>query len=95
MRLDGDIDATLSRPAIANGAGAVASLVHIAPGCEQRVDAVRAALDGLPAESGVSAWNGMLVVRLLAAGAAPLRDSVVAALAILRDGRAPPRVWLC
>ena len=46
VRLDGDIDALLRRPAVANGAGAVATLVHVAPEAEQRVDAVRAALDG-------------------------------------------------
>jgi urease accessory protein len=95
VRLDGEIDALLRRPAIANGAGAVASLVHVAPDCERLVDAVRAALDGVPAESGVSAWNGMLVARLLASGAAPLREAVIAALGALRQGRALPRVWLC
>ncbi len=46
VRLDGDIDALLRRPAVANGAGAMASLVHVAPEAERRVDAVRAALDG-------------------------------------------------
>jgi urease accessory protein len=95
VRLDGDIDALLRRPAIANGAGAVASLVHVAPEAERLVDAVRAALDGLPAESGVSAWNGMLVARLLTSGAAPLRACVIAALGALREGRMLPRVWLC
>lgn len=94
-RLDGDIDAMLRRPAVANGAGAVASLVHVAPDAERRVDAVRAALDGLPAEGGVSAWDGMLVARLLASGAMPLRQAVTAALGALRGGRALPRVWLC
>jgi urease accessory protein len=95
VRLDGDIDALLSRPAVANGAGAMASLVHVAPEAEQRVDAVRAALDGMPAESGVSGWHGMLVARMLASGAAPLRKAVTAALGVLRQGRPLPRVWLC
>ncbi len=95
VRMDGEIDALLRRPAVANGARAVASLVHVAPEAERRVDAVRAALDGLPAESGVSAWDGMLVARLLAAGAAPLRQAVTAALGALRGERPLPRVWLC
>ena len=95
VRMDGEIDALLRRPAVANGAGAVASLLHVAPEAERRVDAVRAALEGLPAESGVSGWDGMLVARLLAAGAAPLRQAVTAALGALRGGRTPPRVWLC
>ena len=75
--------------------GRSASLVHVAPEAERRVDAVRAALDGVPAESGVSGWDGMLVARLLAAGAAPLRKAVMAALGALRQGRPLPRVWLC
>jgi urease accessory protein len=95
VRMDGDIDALLRRPAVVNGASATASLVHVAPGAERLVDAVRAALDGLPAESGVSGWDGMLVARLLTAGAAPLRQAVTAALGALRQGRPLPRVWLC
>lgn len=95
VRMDGDIDARLRRPAVANGALAMASLVHVAPAAEKRVDAVRDAFDGMPAESGVSGWDGMLVARMLAAGAAPLREAVTAALGVLRQGRALPRVWLC
>jgi len=95
VRLDGDIDALLRRLAVANGAGAMASLVHVAPEAERRVDAVRAALDSMPAESGVSGWDGMLVARMLASGAEPLRKAVTAALGVLRQGRPLPRVWLC
>jgi urease accessory protein len=95
VRMDGEIDVLLRRPAVANGAGAMASLVHVAPEAEWLVDAVRAALEGVPAETGVSGWNGMLVARLLAAGAAPLRLAVTAVLGALRGGRPLPRVWLC
>lgn len=93
--IHGEIDALLRRPAIANGARAVAAVVHVAPDAERRVDAVRAGLEGVPAESGVSGWDGILIVRLLAAGAAPLREAVTAALDVLRDRRPLPRVWLC
>ena len=95
VRMNGEIDALLRRPAVANGAGAAASLVHVAPKAERSVDAVRAALEGAPAESGVSGWDGMLVARLLAVGAASLRQAVTAALGALREGRPLPRVWLC
>jgi urease accessory protein len=95
VRMDGAIDLLLHRPAVANGARAVANLVHVAPDAEQRVDSVRAALAGLPAESGVSAWNGMLVARLLATDTKPLRQAVTVALGALRGGRNLPRVWLC
>ena len=41
---------------------------------------------GGPAEAGASAWNGMLVARILAPDGASVRRSVMAALAVLRDG---------
>ena len=95
VRMNGEIDALLRRPAVAHGAGAVATLVHVAPGAEQRVDAVRAALEPMPAESGVSVWDGMLIARLLAPDAAPLRQALIAALEVVREYRPLPRVWLC
>jgi urease accessory protein len=95
VRMDGEIDALLRRSAIADSARAVATLVHVAPEAEQRVDATRAALERMPAESGVSGWDGMLIARLLAADAAPLRQAVAAALAVLRENRPLPRVWSC
>jgi urease accessory protein len=42
-----------------------------------------------------SAWNGMLLVRLLATDGATLRHDLLRALAVLRGGRAMPRVWSC
>jgi urease accessory protein len=57
-----------------------------------RLDAVRAVL---PDEAAASAWNGMLVTRLLAGNAAALRLAATAVLHVLRDGRPLPRVWLC
>ncbi len=41
LRMEGEIDALLQRPAIANDARAVASLVHVAPKAEKQVDTVR------------------------------------------------------
>jgi urease accessory protein len=93
IRLDGEVDRVLQRTATAGGARAVATLVHIAPDAEARLDAVRAALCGL--DCGASAWNGMLIARILAPDGAIARRRVMAALAVLRDGRPLPRVWLC
>jgi urease accessory protein len=59
-----------------------------------RLAAVRAAF-GDEAEAGASAWNGLLVARLVSRDAAALRRTVLAALPPLRDGRPLPRVWLC
>ncbi|PPQ34380.1 urease accessory protein UreD [Rhodopila globiformis] len=47
------------------------------------------------AEAGASAWNGMLVARILGPDGAPVRRAVVAVLAALRPSRPLPRVWLC
>lgn len=90
-RLDGEVAARLQRPAIAAGARAVALLVHVAPNAETRLDAVRTALAG--SEAGVSAWNGLLVARILAPDSAKLRRAVVFGLAALREERTLPRVW--
>jgi urease accessory protein len=94
IRLHGEVDRILQRTAIAGGARAIATLVHVAPDAEARLEAVRAAVDGM-ADFGVSAWNGMLIARILADDGAAARRAVVAALAVLRDGRPLPRVWLC
>jgi urease accessory protein len=58
------------------------------------LDEVRAALADAP-DCGASAWNGMLIARILAADSASARRAIVAALSVLRDGRPLPRVWLC
>jgi urease accessory protein len=95
VRLDGEVDAALQRASIGGGACAMATLVHVAPDAEVALDGVRAALADSAAEVGVSAWNGMLVARILAADAAVSRSAVIAALAVLRAPRPLPRVWLC
>ena len=71
----------------------VATLVHVAPDAEARLDAVRAALEGY--EAGASAWRGMLLARIVASDGACLRAAIVSCLDRLRGGRALPRVWMC
>ena len=95
VRLSGDVGAPLQRRALAAGAGAVATILHVAPGAEARLDALRAAWSAAPAEAGASAWGGMLLGRVVAHDAAALRRTVLAGLAVLREGRPLPRVWLC
>jgi urease accessory protein len=93
IRLDGDIDAVMQRAAVGAGAAVVATMVYVAPDAAEKLDAVRAALG--PAEAGASAWNGMLVARILGAESASVRATVTAALDVLREARPLPRVWLC
>ena len=91
IRMDGAVAVMLQRAAIADGARAVATLVHVAPDAEAALEPVREVLPN----GGASAWDGMLVARVLALDGASLRASVVAALHVLRAGRPLPRVWNC
>ena len=95
IRLHGECAATLDRPATGGGCAALATLVLVAADAGDRLDAVRTVLEATPAQAGASAWDGMLVVRLLARDGADLRLAVIAALSSLREGRTLPRTWLC
>ncbi|GJD81529.1 urease accessory protein UreD [Methylobacterium gregans] len=95
LRLDGAVGALLARPAIGGGAAACATLLDLSPGAEARLDEARGLLDGaatLGVETGASAWNGHLVVRMLAPAIGPLRSLAARFLEAYRA--APlPRVW--
>ncbi|MDA8250760.1 MAG: urease accessory protein UreD [Rhodospirillales bacterium] len=95
IRLDGDAATTLASPATARGGAAVATLIHVAPDAEAALSALRTAWAGTPAETGASAWDGMLLGRVVAADGAALRRAVRAGLLVLRQGRSLPRVWNC
>ena len=92
FRIDGAIAGLLDRPVIGGGARSAATLLHIAPDCENRLAAFRAAMADTPCEWGASAWNGMLVARLVSASPEQLRAAIVTALGELL-GRSAPRVW--
>ncbi len=93
IRLDGAVQSVLDRRATGGMARAVATLIHAAPDAETRLDALRQALAGH--DAGASAWDGMLVARVVSPDGACLRTAVVAGLNALRGGRPLPRVWLC
>jgi urease accessory protein len=93
VRLDGEVASVLARKASAGGARAMATLVHVAPGAEAKLKGLRAAWDRM--QAGASAWDGMLVGRVVAEDGASLRAAVVAGLQALRADRPLPRVWLC
>jgi urease accessory protein len=92
VRLEGEVVDKLARPSIANGGCAVATIVYVGRDAEERLERVRAGLTAGP-EVGVSAWNGMLVARMIANESAALRRIIVALLSALRDERPLPRVW--
>ena len=94
-RLDGAIAAKMAERAVANGGIAIATVL-IAPGCDAALEQVRALGETLEAgflgEVGISAWNGLAVVRLCAKDGATLRRDLIAVLAAL--GTQVPRLWL-
>lgn len=89
-RLAGEVTAALDRPGVAAGARAMACLFATGPGMPERLDELRAALDG--AHAGASCVEGVLLARLLAPDAANLRRVVGKALCVLRAVPLP-RVW--
>jgi urease accessory protein len=92
LRIDGDIAEKLGWRAVANGGAAIASILKL-PGSEQDVAAVRAMQQTFAGEVGASAWNGLALVRLVAADGAALRRDLLALLTLLHTGPLP-RLWL-
>ncbi len=94
VRLEGLLNLVLQRKAVANGAGAIATLVMISPEAESLLEPARDMLQSLVVECGVSAWNGMLVMRMLGQEAQTLRRDLASFLVWLRAVPLP-RVWQC
>ena len=72
------------------GALAFATVLHIAPNAERRLEAVRALL---PPTGGASVIGERLTVRLLAESGIALRRSLSPIIALLSDAGAIPRLW--
>ncbi|MDP1865948.1 urease accessory protein UreD [Bradyrhizobium sp.] len=92
VRLDGDIGAKLTKPAVANG-GVAIGMALIVPGDEALVERIREVATPFGGEVGISSWNGFAMARFCAQDAARLRADMMAVL-----GRASttalPRMWL-
>ena len=85
--------ANLDRKATGAGARAVSMIVASAPNIEARLPDLRAGLkaNGPGVESGASAFDGLVVARLLAASSHELRAALLAAIVAL--GGRKPRLW--
>jgi urease accessory protein len=85
--------ATLECKAVGAGARALSTIVASAPDIEARLPDLRAALDaaGSEIESGASAFDGLIVVRLLGASSDRLRAALIASIVAL--GGRKPRLW--
>ena len=85
--------AALDRRAVGAGARALATIVAAAPNIEARLPDLRAALDaaGDGVEAGASAFDGLIVARLLSASPNRLRAALIASIVAL--GGRKPRLW--
>lgn len=94
-RLAGDhIDRVLAEASVAGGDPVSALVVRAAPDAETRVAAMRRLLERAHVAAGVSARDGLLILRMVAAAAEPVRDVLAAAIPLMTDGPAP-RAWAC
>jgi urease accessory protein len=95
-RLIGDPVAVLSGRATGWCAGepasAFATVLLMGPDVEARLDAARDALGDLSGLGGASAWNGLMVVRLLSPNGSTMRRDLAILLPRLM-ARPLPRVW--
>lgn len=94
VRLDDDIAEQLGRSAVGKSASAIATIVHVAPDATTKLDAMRDALNDIPCDAGVSAWNGLLVARLCGHEPHIVRALSARILALLLP-RVSPRIWSC
>ncbi len=89
-----DIDATLRRAAVADGAVAMATVLSIGDAPEAKVAAAR---DIVGEAGGVSAWSvgqsGKLLARLVAADGYALRQRLVPLIELLNGQAGLPKVW--
>jgi len=94
LRFDGPISAMLQKPSVAKGARVLATLIHVSPDSDVRLDFVRRHLVcNDVCDAAASAWNGLLAVRFCAVSIEALRAVVCPFLVSFRGG-ALPRVWL-
>lgn len=94
LLLDGPIASHLARPAVAQAARALATILLVDQQAETRLEEVRALIEAKGVVAGASAWNGMLVIRALAEEPDRLRRALAGLLAHMR-GKPMPRVWQC
>jgi urease accessory protein len=83
---------SLERRAVGAGARALATIVAAAPNIEARLPDLRAAIEAEGGvEAGASAFDGLIVARLLSSSPSRLRATVIASIVAL--GGRKPRLW--
>ena len=96
-RIAGDAAALMARSGTFGDARAMATIVAVGPEADATVPLLRDTLGAgtleAPVKGGVSAWNGLVLARILATDGARLRRAVIDTLNILRRAAPLPRVW--
>jgi urease accessory protein len=92
LRLDGFVAQHLAQRAVASEGVAIASVIKV-PADESGAAAVRDIAKDFVGEVGVSAWNNLLVARLVARDGAALHRDLVGVLTALHTTPLP-RLWL-
>jgi urease accessory protein len=90
LRLQGDVRTILADPAGAGGCKAAATIVYAAADAATFLTPIREVLNS--AEAGASAWNGLLIARIVAQDGQALRRALLPALKILA-ATPLPRLW--
>jgi urease accessory protein len=88
----GDIRALLDKVTVLNGNRAMATMRYIAPDAEKRLDEMRALLADAACPAAASAWDGLMVVRVVAADGYTLVRELMRMLGAFRS-TPMPRVW--
>jgi urease accessory protein len=82
-----------SRALLGETTTALATIVHACHGVESRLDSVRAIMESTGIDGGASAFDGLLVMRMVAPSGLILRKTLLPLLEHCLDGRLP-RVWM-
>jgi urease accessory protein len=104
FRLDGNVEALTMASPLLSGNRAAATIVLVSDDAEDHLEAVRGVLgegDDSGAGGGASAWDGRLIIRLLALSGQKLRALMLPLIQLLlarlspagKTGIALPRVW--
>lgn len=99
LRLSGDVQSILDRPAIARGRSFFATL-FVSPFDDTQLDEIRELCTEADGEAGCSAFANALVARLVTQDVASLRQAIIQIISRLGSKRldgpfAMPRVWNC
>jgi urease accessory protein len=89
LRFEGPVSSLLTRPAVAGGGRACATILYVATDTEPCADRLRKAVPDIAA----SAFDGKLLARVIAGDAYRLRQVLVPALELLSIGRELPKAW--